>query len=312
MEARKISFSEAWETATVFFIDEALEQEIEAEVEALLDTASNHRVSETAEITPESIAAFIAQKSNGLDVVLKDIGLSEEKFKRTISLLRRLGRIPGGFDGEWSIMKIKSRIATEPDFARQVAELLVDGRRDEELARYIPAYYLDMLNYREIKGSSQAARRIRYKRALIGTYGARKGHAVEARIQAKLDDIQAKHGVGYEKGRSRFIETDTDFAIPSLDDPWVIVMSSFQETTSSGQTTKARDMLSAYERIRHHNLRYGEKRAFVNFVDGGGWLARKRDLERLVSECHYFINLHYLDMLEPIVLEHVPRRYFSD
>ena len=312
MEARKISFSEAWETATVFFIDEALEQEIEAEVEALLDTASNHRVSETAEITPESIAAFIAQKSNGLDVVLKDIGLSEEKFKRTISLLRRLGRIPGGFDGEWSIMKIKSRIATEPDFARQVAELLVDGRRDEELARYIPAYYLDMLNYREIKGSSQAARRIRYKRALIGTYGARKGHAVEARIQAKLDDIQAKHGVGYEKGRSRFIETDIDFAIPSLDDPWVIVMSSFQETTSSGQTTKARDMLSAYERIRHHNLRYGEKRAFVNFVDGGGWLARKRDLERLVSECHYFINLHYLDMLEPIVLEHVPRRYFSD
>ncbi len=312
MEARKISFSEAWETATVFFIDEALEQEIEAEVEALLDTASNHRVSKTAEITPESIAAFIAQKSNGLDVVLKDIGLSEEKFKRTISLLRRLGRIPGGFDGEWSIMKIKSRIATEPDFARQVAELLVDGRRDEELARYIPAYYLDMLNYREIKGSSQAARRIRYKRALIGTYGARKGHAVEARIQAKLDDIRAKHGVGYEKGRSRFIETDIDFAIPSLDDPWVIVMSSFQETTSSGQTTKARDMLSAYERIRHHNLRYGEKRAFVNFVDGGGWLARKRDLERLVSECHYFINLHYLDMLEPIVLEHVPRRYFSD
>ncbi len=71
-------------------------------------------------------------------------------------------------------------------------------------------------------------------------------------------------------------------------------------------------MLAAYERVRHHNLRYGENRAFVNFVDGGGWLARKRDLERLVSECQYFVNLHYLDMLEAIVLRHVPRKYFNN
>nr|HID14316.1 hypothetical protein [Anaerolineae bacterium] len=88
-------------------------------------------------------------------------------------------------------------------------------------------------------------------------------------------------------------------------------MSSFQETTSSGQTTKAKDMLAASERIRRSNSRYGENRAFVNFVDGGGWLARKRDLERLVEHCHYFINLQYLDMLEAIVLKHVPERYFT-
>jgi len=49
----------------------------------------------------------------------------------------------------------------------------------------------------------------------------------------------------------------------------------------------------------------------VNFVDGGGWLARIRDLERLVEHCHYFINLQHLDMLEAIVLQHVPERYFN-
>jgi hypothetical protein len=70
-------------------------------------------------------------------------------------------------------------------------------------------------------------------------------------------------------------------------------------------------MLSAYERVRRANNRYGENRAFVNFVDGGGWLARKRDLERLVENCHYFVNFQYLDMLEAIVLEHVPRKYFA-
>ncbi|MEA3308463.1 MAG: DpnII family type II restriction endonuclease [Chloroflexota bacterium] len=291
-------------------MDEELEQEIEAQVEVLLETAKNHRVSGTAQISVANIAAFLSEKDNALDVILKDVGLSQEKFMRTVSLLRKLGHIPGGFGSEWGIGKIKSNIEGEPDFAHKIAKLLVDGKRDEYLARYIPRYYLDMLNYREIKGSSQAARRVRYKQSLAGTYGGRKGHRVEDRIQKELDRIRDKHGVSYDKGRSRIIETDIDFAIPDTDDPWVVIMSSFQETTSSGQTTKAKDMRLAYERICHQNSRYGENRAFVNFVDGGGWLARRRDLERLVEHCHYFINLEHLDMLEAIVLKHVPEQYF--
>jgi hypothetical protein len=108
---------------------------------------------------------------------------------------------------------------------------------------------LDTLNYREIKELSPAARQVRYKESLIGTYGARKGHRVESKIGEKLGEIKIKYGVSFERGRSRFIETDIDFAVPSLEDPWVITMSSFQETTSSGQTNKARDMFSAYERL---------------------------------------------------------------
>lgn len=192
-----------------------------------------------------------------------------------------------------------------------IAVLLIDGKRDRELEQHVPRYYLDMLNYREIQGGSQAARRVRYKEALIGTYGAQKGRRVEDSIREKLGAIEAKYGVGYGRGRSRVIETDIDFAVPSTDNPWVIIMCSFQETTSSGQTTKAKDMLSAYERVCRLNSRYGENRAFVNFADGGGWLARKRDLERLVEHCHYFINLQHLDMLEAIVLQHVPERYFT-
>jgi len=306
IEARKISFQEAWDSSVVFLVDEKLEREIEAAVAVLLETAQDQRVSETAKINVVDIADFLIQKDSALDVILKDVGLSEEKFKRIISLLRKLGRIPGNFDCEWNMDAIKSKLIREPAFALMVADLLVDGKRDKELEQHVPHYYLDMLNYREIKGSSLAARRMRYKQSLIGAYGAQKGRKVEERIQAKLEELKAKHNVGYGKGRSRMIDTDIDFAVPGVDDPWVIIMSSFQETTSSGQTTKARDMLSAYERVCRHNSRYRENRAFVNFVDGGGWLARKRDLERLVEHCHYFINLRYLDMLEGIVLRHIP------
>lgn len=38
----------------------------------------------------------------------------------------------------------------------------------------------------------------------------------------------------------------------------------------------------------------------------------ERDLQRLVANCHYFVNFQYLDMLESIVQKHVPRRYFRE
>jgi len=306
--ARKIGFQEAWDSTTVFFVDETLESEIDTEVEALLEVAKDERISEHALINEESIASFLTAHERSLDVILCDIELSAEKFMRIVTLLRKLGRIDGGFDytnSEWGITKIKSKIRQDKSFAHQIARLLVCGKDDPELEQYIPRYYLETLNYKEIKGSSLAARRVRYKHSLIGTYGGKKGYKVEERIKKKLLAIRDQYGIPFNQGRSRLIDTDIDFAVPGTDSPWVIIMSSFQETTSSGQTTKARDMLQAYERINRNNSRYGENRAFVNFVDGGGWLARKRDLERLVDQCHYFINLSYLDMLESIVLKHV-------
>lgn len=90
-----------------------------------------------------------------------------------------------------------------------------------------------------------------------------------------------------------------------------VIPENYVIVTSSDQWEKADRMLSAYEQVCRHNDRHGENRTFVNFVDGGGWLARKRDLERLVEHCHYFINLQHLDMLESIVLQHVPEKYLT-
>ena len=221
---------------------------------------------------------------------------------RVISLMRKLGRIEGGFEREWSFRKITGRVTQDMDFSLMVARTLMEGKRDKELAAYIPRYYLETLNYGEIRGGSLEGRRIRYKSSLIGTYSGRKGHKVEGLIKQRLEVL----GVPYEKGRSRMTETDMDFAIPSLADPWIVIMSTFQETTSSGQSVKTRDMLAVFERVNRVNNRYGENRAFVNFVDGGGWLARKRDMERLVENCHYFVNLNLLGLLEGVVQKHYP------
>lgn len=309
IEARKLTFQEAWESSTIFFVDEELENEIDEKVSKLLRLSQSPYLSNVTERTLDDIVEFLQENRDNLDVILRDIGLSDEKFMRIISLLRKIGRIPGGFDSEWNLSKIKGQLISDASFRTIVAQLLFDGVRDAELSVYIPRFYLSKLNYREIGTIPQALRELRYKEAAIGTYGARKGHKVEAVIQQKLEEIRTSYGIGYAKGRTRFVDVDVDFAIPTLEDPWVIIMSSFQETTSSGQTTKARDMLNAFTRITHSNSRNREERVFVNFVDGGGWLARKRDMERLVEECHYFINLQNLEMIEPIILGHVPASY---
>ncbi|MEW6180498.1 MAG: DpnII family type II restriction endonuclease [Chloroflexota bacterium] len=305
----KISFDQVWQTATVFYLNPSLEDEIDHEVENLLNIAGQSHLSSGQMLKEEELRKEIAQNPAVLDVVLRDLELSEEKFLRLISLLRRMGRIEGGFDTEWSLTKIKNKLSQDYNFLSQVVSLLYNGCNDEELAARVPRYYLESLNYAEIGASTQAARKVRYKRSLIGTYGAKKGHKVEAEIENILKNVQSKYGITFAKGRSRFVETDIDFAVPSLDDPWVILMCSFQETTSSGQTNKARDMLAIYDRIRHSNSRYNERRVFVNFADGGGWLARKRDLFRLWENCHFFLNLHNLNDLEKIVLEYVPEKY---
>lgn len=308
MQARKLSFQEAWDSSTIFFVNEALENEIDARVSGLLQLAQSEHLTAAEERTLNDIIAFLTENPNGLDVILRDIGLSDEKFMRIVSLLRKIGRIPGEFESEWSVAKIKRTLSSDSLFLQQIANLLLDGRRDPELTGHIPRFYLDKLNYRELGAIPQTLREMRYKEAAIGTYGGRKGYFVEAQIKARLEQIKAKHGIGFEQGNSRFVNVNIDFAIPSLQDPWVIIMSSFQETTSSGQTSKARDMFSAYTQLNNSNSRHNENRVFVNFVDGGGWLARKRDMARLVAQCHYFINLQNLDMLEAIVLAHVPKK----
>lgn len=307
---RKLSFEEAWDSTTIFFVDEELEREIDQEVDRLLRLADQYGLTGRNTISQDSLAAVLREHEEALEFILREIGLSEEKFQRIISLLRQIGRIPVPLDQEWSIKQIIRRMRGDSDFVALIASVLMDGVRDPQLQAVIPRYYLETLNFREIAASPEIARRVRYKSALIGTYGGRKGYRVEERIRKELERIREQHGVGFEKGRSRFINVDIDFALPSLDDPWVIIMCSFQETTSSAQSAKARDMESAYRDIGISNSRHREMRAFVNFADGGGWLARKRDFQRLVENCHYFINLRHLDMLEPIVRKHVPQRYF--
>lgn len=84
MEARKLTFQEAWDSSTVFFVDEALEDEIDDKVSDLLKLSQSPYITAVNNRTVADIIAFLAEDAAGLDVILRDIGLSNEKFMRII------------------------------------------------------------------------------------------------------------------------------------------------------------------------------------------------------------------------------------
>jgi len=104
----------------------------------------------------------------------------------------------------------------------------------------------------------------------------------------------------------KLVGKEVDHVLPSFDDPYIMVMVSYMETTSSGQTTRANEQQSMYQKIIGENVRYSpNERIFVNVVDGVGWLARRSDLRKMYTGCHYCLNMKTLDQLEPLVCRYV-------
>jgi len=310
-QVRKLSFEEAIDTCVAFYNDETLEERFDAFIQERLNEIVQYQPPEfTGNLTADNVADFLKNEPRALLRILGQLRLSEEKFKRIVTLLRKLSQ---SFDREWSIKQIEQRIATDNKFALKVADLLINGHRDPTLIKHLPKFYRERLNLSRLAepGVNLERLRIELKDKYIGTYSNWKGDIVEGLIRTKLETIEAKYGLPFSAGTTALVNVTVDWAIPSLEDPHVIIMSTYQETTSSGQSTKARDMLQCYQAITQRNTQFLENRAFVNFVDGGGWLARQRDFKRLVAGCHYFLNIANLDMLESIALQHVLSRYLK-
>jgi hypothetical protein len=311
-QAKKLSFSEAIDTCVAFYNDEAFEQRFDVFIQERLDEIVQYQPPDfTGHLTAENVADFLKNEPRGLLRILGQLRLSEEKFKRIVTLLRKLKR---SFDREWSIKQIQQRIAADDEFAKEISSLFISGHKDPVLVKHLPKFYRERLNLTQLGGQGLNLERLRIelKDRYIGTYSNWKGDLVEGLIKARLEKIRAKYGLPFSAGTTPLVNVTVDWAMPNLADPYVIIMSTYQETTSSGQSTKARDMLQCYQAITQRNAQHLENRAFVNFVDGGGWLARQKDFKRLVAGCHYFLNIANLNMLESIVLQHVPKKYFKE
>jgi hypothetical protein len=304
-----MSLSDYIATATPLAIIDSLEQEMRVRIDGITRALS----SQQPDADPVSgLAAFLRADRDFLGVILSLMNLSQEKFLRILSAERFA---KGDYATEWNINMIHAKLRREAGFAERMANLLVQGRTSPMLVANVAAFYLDQLdlpaNWPEmIRDPKVIGNAIRKK--LTGDYTDKKGKAIEGMIRARLDAIQSVYGVTHTKGQVHLVRKEVDHAIPNLQDAYVLIMTSYMETTSSSQTARANEQTTIYTDIQQENIRYGrDKRIMVNFVDGAGWLARRTDLRKLYDGCDYILNLKTLDRLEAIICKHVPARFFT-
>jgi hypothetical protein len=304
----KPSLNNFIQTCTPFAIFPSLEEEMKFQVENIANALLNY---ESSNNPVENLAAFLKADENFLGIILALTNLSQEKFKRILSAERFL---QGDFGNEWDTDVIHRKLRTESGFAERIATLFLEGRNSKLLVEQLAAFYLDQLALpidwsNIIRDPNLIQNVIRQK--LAGAYSNKKGVAVENSIRHQLNLTREKYGVTYAKGQVKLVSKEVDHVIPSIENPYIFIMTSYMETTGSGQTQRANEHRDMYLKIQGDNLRWGTKRILINVIDGVGWLARRTDLKKMYDGCDYIINLKTLDRLEAIICRYVPEEFFK-
>lgn len=304
----KPPFDEFITTCTPLLRIPELEHVMRERVRAIVSELLNFQPSSDP---AQNLKQFLQKDENFLGVLLALTNLSQEKFLRILTAQRFASQ---DFGKEWGAKQIYRKIKHDDAFAEAIARLFLEGRGSKLLAEQVADFYLDQLslpvNWPEIIRDENIVGNI-IRKKLTGEYTDLKGEYVERIVRELLEEIRIKYGINHAHGQVRFLGKEVDHAIPSLDEPYVMVMVSYMETTSSNQTTRANEQQTMFEKIVGGNVRYPVKRVFVNVVDGAGWLARRSDLRKLYSGCDYCLNMKTLHLLEVIIRAHVPPKFFT-
>lgn len=306
----KMDFSELKKSYTPFYTDDEFENNVDLEVNEILESL-HEKMKDIG--TQEGLLKYIESDVDALDNILSLLSFSAEKFRRIITMLRMEEN--SDFRTEWDLRRIRSQMLSNKVFAEKISRLLLQGASDPEFKNRIPRFYLENLvinekSLEQLQDKFQLKKLIKAKRD--GRYNNSVGDKVEDIIEEKLMELQTKYGVTYEREKFvPWIARNMDFAIPNKEDPYVIIEVSYQITTGSGQTTKRNEMVKTSQDVRAHNIQYGKNIAFVNFIEGLGWIARQSDMERIYDCSDYVLNLKTLDLLESIIIQHVPGKYFN-
>jgi hypothetical protein len=136
---KKMTFQEVIETSLPFYNDEKLEEKFDSFIKERIAEIIEHRKNKAIiAVTVDSLITFLRDEPNGLLRILGKLYLSEEKFKRIITLLRKLD---GTFDREWSIKRISKEIKINDGFAHKIANIFINGRNDPALKKHLPRFY---------------------------------------------------------------------------------------------------------------------------------------------------------------------------
>lgn len=299
VKAQKLSYEELFNSATMFYIN----HECEDTIKAMIEEQASEILSGLNTITSkETLKQYIVNNKEALAHLTSVAEISEERFKRMVSMIRKdRGFV---FATEWGLSKIRTAMMESPAMMESVLDLIWDGKHNPKMQACIPAFYLDnmtMDSHTLAKLKDEESVRQLVKRGLEGTYSNMIGDAILADIGKELKRVCAKHGIEFQSNvRIPLLDRTVSFVLESPQNPKIILDVSYAVTTSSSQGSKkeaARKTLDVVkaERVRGRNIIY------VNFLDGAGWIGRQADLREIHRCSDYVLNFNNMCLLEDII-----------
>lgn len=292
----KISYEDLIKTITMFWIDRDLEDSISKEVNAAVSSLSTKL---TKIDTKEGLKEYIASDKDSLGNILSLMEVSEEKFKRIISMLRRERRYT--FHTEWSLEKTRSMLIDNSSLMEDVCELLMNGANSERYRRKIPDFYRDsfridsstmarLTDSNELIRLAKSRIDVKYNNSVAGVVSRR----VEDAIKLTCD----LEGLTYAKNKT-IIAFDKSFlfTIPNTGNPKVVIDCSYNITTSSTQSKYADKIKEARKQIQDQ----GRNVIIVNVLEGAGWVGRQSDFKTIYENSDYTLNLANIGLLDQII-----------
>ena len=236
-KARKLTYDELFNSTTMFYINQDCEESIKRTID---EQTADILVGLKSISSKETLKQYIIDHKDSLDRLTSVAEISEERFKRMVSMIRKdRGFV---FATEWGLSKIRSAMMESPAMMESVLNLIWDGKNDPKMQACIPPFYLenmamDASTLAKIKDESSVRQLV--KRGLEGTYSNMIGDAILADIEKELKRVCAKHGLEYQKNvRIPKLDRAVSFVLESSTKPKLILDVSYSVTTSSSQGSK--------------------------------------------------------------------------
>ena len=236
----------------------------------------------------EFLQIEISKKVTGLHVILAVTGFSFEKLKRIITVCRlrkfdNLNKIMNAsdwidekYEKEWAYNKILKLVRENEKFAEGLSNFFCDGSNSKQLKEFLPQFEYEKLKLLELVNSKHGSLQslIRYK--WLGSISGR----ITLNPEKTIKKILKKKKIIFTSGDISHVERRMDAIIPNNKNPEILIESTKETTTASGQGDKAKTEKLVRSQIKKHY----PKCLFVGFVDGVGWLVRP-DL-KILAEVH--------------------------
>ena len=278
-------------------------------IETLFEKAEKKKL-QKKDIT-EFLQIEISKQVTGLHVILAVTGFSFEKLKRIVTVCRlrkfdNLNKIMNAsdwvdekYEREWSYNKILKLVKENQKFTEGLSNFFCDGSNSKQIKEFLPQFEYEKLNLLELVNSKHGVLQslIRYKWS--GSISGR----ITLNPEIGIKEILEKNKIVFTAGDVPHIERRMDVIIPNEKNPEILIESTKETTTASGQGDKAKTEKAVRDQIK----KYYPKCLFVGFVDGIGWLVRP-DL-RILAEVHDEIFTNHESEL--IRFEHFLERNLS-